>query len=71
MAAAQGELANAKSDADRANAQAKLAAAQDQQRRTQANIAAVKAANPAVKPGGNTPKAACTCQAGDPLCSCL
>ena len=68
IAAAQAEAANAKSDADRANAQAKLAAAQEQQRKTQANIATIKR-DVVAKPGA--PKPACTCQAGDPLCSCL
>lgn len=68
ITAAQGEVASAKSEADRVVAQAKLVAAQEQQRRTQANIAALKG-------GGDgrptTPRPACTCQAGDPLCSCL
>src|SRR6201999_1994099 len=52
MAAAQAELASAKSDADRASAQAKLAAAQEQQRKTQANIAAVKAGGGKPATGG-------------------
>ena len=73
IAAAQAEAASAKSEADKNAAQAKLLAAQEQQKRTQANIAAVRAA-PAGGGGASkpsTPKPACTCQAGDPLCSCL
>lgn len=68
IAAAHAAVARAESEADRAAAQAKLLAAQEQRRRPQANIAALKG-------GGDgrptTPKPACTCQAGDPLCSCL
>lgn len=72
IAQAQADAANAKSEADRAAAKAKLAQAQEQQRRTQANIAAVRATGGNSKSsGGSTPKPACTCQAGDPLCSCL
>jgi hypothetical protein len=61
IAAAQSELATAKSDADRANAEAKLAAARAQQKATAA----------AGKPKSSGAKAACNCQPGDPLCSCL
>lgn len=68
MAAAQAELTNAKSDADRANAQAKIAAAQAAQQNTQKTIAQVKANGPKPTSG---PKPACNCQPGDPLCSCL
>jgi hypothetical protein len=73
IATAQAEAASAKSDADRLAAQQKLAAAQAEQKRTQANIAAVQS-RPAGGGGGagkGTPRPACTCQAGDPLCSCL
>jgi hypothetical protein len=70
MAAAQAEAASAKTDAEKAAAQAKLLKAQEDAKRTQANIAAVRN-----RPTGNTssgsPRPACTCQAGDPLCSCL
>jgi colicin import membrane protein len=68
MAAAQAEIANAKSAEDRANAQAKLVAAQEQQRRTQASIATIKK-DVSTKSGGT--KSDCKCQPGDPLCSCL
>jgi len=72
MALAQQEAANAKDDADRAAAQAKLFAASEQQKKTQTNIARVKGAAAAAGAGtGNRAKAACTCQAGDPLCACL
>ena len=72
MEAAKSELAGAKSEAERAAAQARLAAAQEQQKKTQANIAAVRGGGGGGKPaGGGTPRPACTCQAGDPLCACL
>ena len=70
IAAAQTEAQNAKSDAEKAAAANKLAQAQEAQRKTQANIANIKkSADPGAKPG--TPRPACTCQQGDPLCSCL
>lgn len=71
---AQAEAANAKSDADRLAAQAKLAAAQENARKTQAKIAGVRGGGGKSGGGGGggaTPRPACTCQAGDPLCSCL
>jgi colicin import membrane protein len=72
IAAAQAETASAKSDADRAAAQAKLAAAQAEQKKTQANIAAVQGGRAATGTSTRTTaRPACTCQAGDPLCSCL
>lgn len=72
VAEAQAAAANAKSDAERAAAQAKLAKAQEDARKTQANIAAVRTTGGAkAGGGGGTPRPACTCQAGDPLCSCL
>ncbi|MDB4946666.1 MAG: hypothetical protein JWP97_6200 [Labilithrix sp.] len=74
MQAAQAEIASAKSESEKQAAQAKIAALQAQQSRTNANIAAVQQNRPAGGGGGTvktTPKPACTCQAGDPLCSCL
>lgn len=71
IATAQAEAASAKSDADRLAAQQKLAAAQAEQNRTRANIAAVQSRPVGGNKGGGTPRPACTCQAGDPLCSCL
>jgi colicin import membrane protein len=72
MAAAQAEAASAKTDAERAAAQAKLLKAQEDAKRTQANIAAVRnRPGAAGGGGGGAPRPACTCQAGDPLCSCL
>jgi septal ring factor EnvC (AmiA/AmiB activator) len=71
MEAAKSELAGAKSEAERTAAQARIAAAQEQQKKTQANIAAVRGGGPARPAGGGTPRPACTCQAGDPLCACL
>lgn len=73
IAQAQAEAASAKSEADRAAAQAKLAAVQDQQKKTQATINAVRNAPVGAGAGGGSKPArpACTCQAGDPLCSCL
>ncbi len=70
---ARTEAASAKSESDRNAAQAKLLMVQEQQRNTQRTIAAVRAApvgggGGAAKP---TPRAACTCQAGDPLCACV
>lgn len=68
IASAQSELASAKSDADRMMAQAKLAAAQEQQRKTQS---AIQAARPASsRAGAAGAKPACACVAGDPLCAC-
>jgi hypothetical protein len=72
VAMAQADAANAKSDADRLAAQAKLAQAQESARNTQASIAAVRTGGQAkAGAGGKSPRPACTCQAGDPLCSCL
>lgn len=68
LAAAQAELANARSDQERRMASAKLAAAQTQQRATASQISAVKAGSAKAGPSA---KAACVCQPGDPLCSCL
>lgn len=68
IASAQSELASAKSEADRANAQAKLAAAQQKQ---SATMAAVKASSAAGAKPKSSAKAACNCQPGDALCSCL
>lgn len=65
---AQNELASAKSDADRANAQARLAAAQQKQAAT---MAATRPANAAGSKPKSSAKAACNCQPGDALCSCL
>lgn len=70
IATAQSELAMAKTDAERASAQAKLAAAQEQQRATMSSVQAAKA-SAAGRPATSRAKAACTCQPGDPLCSCL
>jgi hypothetical protein len=71
IATAQSEAASAKSDADRLAAQQKLAAAQAEQKRTQANIANIQSRPVGNTPSKGTPRPACTCQAGDPLCSCL
>lgn len=70
LAGAQAELANARSDQERMMAQAKLAAAQEKQRATASQFSAVKSS---ARAGGSTgsAKAACNCQPGDPLCSCL
>lgn len=70
IAMAQSELAMAKTDAERASAQAKLAAAQEQQRATMSSVQAAKA-TAAGRPASSRAKAACNCQPGDPLCSCL
>ena len=69
LASAQAELANARSDQERLVASSKLAAAQTQQLATASQISAVKAGTKAA--GGTKAKAACNCQPGDPLCSCL
>ncbi len=72
MQAAQAEIASAKSDADRIAAQQKVAALQERQKTTQTNIANVQRGPGTTAPPRNTtPRPACTCQAGDPLCSCL
>jgi hypothetical protein len=71
MQAAQAEIASAKSDADRIAAQQKVAALQEKQKTTQTNIANVQRGPGPASPARTTPRAACTCQAGDPLCSCL
>lgn len=71
MVAAQAAITNAKDDKERALAQAKLAAAQEQQRKLQGSLAAVRQGGTSKPSTPNTPKPACTCQAGDPLCSCL
>jgi len=62
------QLAAAHDDATRAKIQAELAAAQK-------DAAAIKGAMRGTATSGDkgssTPKPACTCQRGDPLCSCL
>ncbi len=63
VALAAAALASAQSDADRRAAEAKLSAAVAEQRKTDA---AMKA-----RTSKRSPRAACTCQVGDPLCSCL
>lgn len=65
VALAVAEAASARSDAERAAAQAKLGAALAEQHRTAAALSAGTSKKP------SSPRAACTCQAGDPLCSCL
>jgi flagellar basal body-associated protein FliL len=70
-------VTNAKSDADRAAAQQRLADAQKAQQATQAQVANIRRATSGGGGGGGggggtpKPRPACTCQAGDPLCSCL
>ncbi len=72
MQSAQAEIASAKSDADRVAAQQKVAALQEKQKTTERNIAVVqRGPGPGAPPKATTPRPACTCQAGDPLCSCL
>jgi hypothetical protein len=68
---AQAEARNAASEAERASAQAKLAAAIEEQRKTMQTVSAVRAASSGAASPKHNAKAACTCQAGDPLCSCL
>ena len=70
IAALQMELLHAQNDADRKAAEAKLLEMQEQQNRTRTRIAAARS-NAGGAPGPAAPKPACTCQAGDPLCSCL
>lgn len=68
---AEAEAANAKSEAERSIAMARLAAAQEQQKATQASVERrATTAGGGAKKAGN-PRPACTCNAGDPLCSCL
>jgi multidrug resistance efflux pump len=69
--AAQARLDSATNDADRDAARAKLATAQAQMKQIQVEIAAVQGGTGAGTRTGTTPRPACTCQAGDPLCSCL
>jgi colicin import membrane protein len=67
-------VANAKSDADRVAAQQRLADAQKAQQATQAQVANIRRTGGGGGGGGGgatKPRPACTCQAGDPLCSCL
>ena len=73
MTAAQAEIASAKSDADKQAAQARVVALQAQAQRQQTAVTQVQSrpTGPAVGKPNNTPRPACTCQAGDPLCSCL
>jgi hypothetical protein len=70
------ELANAPDKATAAEVQRKLDEANQRLTDLKNNQAAgpkrAAAAGPAKpNPANNTPKPACTCQAGDPLCSCL
>ncbi len=67
IASAQEELREAQNEVERAKAIQQLEAAQEKARASQAAIASARGA----RPQPHTPKAACTCQAGDPLCSCL
>ena len=71
----ENDLANAPDKATAAAAQAALAAANarlaDIMNKETAKKPTVGGAVAAPKPAGQTPKPACTCQSGDPLCSCL
>jgi colicin import membrane protein len=71
VAQAQAEAASAHSDADRAAAQAKLAEAQRQASALQGRIGTLQRNPVGPTPPRTTPRAACTCLAGDPLCSCI
>lgn len=68
VAAAQAEASSAKTEAERQAAQAKLAAAQDAQRKTQGNISRVQS-RPTGGGGGGPAKPKCT--PGDPMCTDL
>jgi hypothetical protein len=67
IAEAQVVMANAGTEAERAEAQARLEVVKQEQMRTRARMSSARGAAGA-KP---TPRPACTCLAGDPLCSCL
>jgi colicin import membrane protein len=69
IASLEGAVQNAKDDAARKAAQIALNEAQKQRAATAQQLTNVQR-NPA-HGGGNTPRTACTCQAGDPLCNCL
>jgi colicin import membrane protein len=68
-----GAVANAQSDKDRADAQARLLAARQAQATTQARVVSIQKSGGNGNTGSAPTKArpACTCQTGDPLCSCL
>jgi colicin import membrane protein len=71
VAAAQADAENAKNEADREAARAKLAEAQKQATAIQSRIGRLQHSGGGSTSKPSTPKPACTCQAGDPLCSCL
>ena len=73
VAQLESAVSNAKDEAAKKEAEAKLAAARAQQQKTQSAIATMRN-NPPATGGGTkpaTPRPACTCAAGDPLCSCI
>jgi chromosome segregation ATPase len=69
VASLEGDVKNAKSEAERNAALARLDEAKQKQKQTQQAVGQVGRPAAAANPG--KPKPACTCQAGDPLCSCL
>ncbi len=72
IAEAQQQVMLATSDVEREAARTKLRAAEARQRATQAELAALQPRREDLRPrDAATPRPACTCQAGDPLCSCL
>ena len=79
IAAGRVEAARATTAADREAAELKIAAAQERQRKLEARIGAERLSSPAYRGpattpelrGRDTPARACSCQQGDPLCTCL
>jgi colicin import membrane protein len=69
VASLEGDVKNAKSEAERNAALARLDEAKQKQKQTQQAVGQVGRPAAAANPG--KPKPACTGQAGDPLCSCL
>ena len=71
IADAQEQLARATTDAEREAARAKLKAAEARQRSIRAELSTLQNNEQPRPTDPATPRPACTCQAGDPLCSCF
>lgn len=67
----EGAVKNAKTDADRQAAEAKLLAAKEEQKKKAGQVSSVRTNGPPAGVGASKPAKPCNCQPGDPLCSCL
>lgn len=71
VASLEGDLANAKTDAEKLALQKKLDEARDSVKKANSAISGIGPSTGPAKPAGPKPGKPCNCQPGDPLCSCL